>query len=236
MKKTIVLVVAFGALARLSAQDAPGVTTDLAYASEYVFRGIQHADDSMQPSMEISYSDAYLGVWMDQPFKSREDNEIDVYAGYRHKLSRDFSLEAVATYYGYPQAREFRTRHTYEVGVGASYTYRGVAATVYYYRDFRLNSNTEQASIAYSIPLEKWGTSMDFNGFAGTVQSADWRPDAPTTAKEAYNYYGVDVSLPYKVSARTSVTAGVHWAHNHGLPSTFTDDHLWWTLGVMTGF
>jgi uncharacterized protein (TIGR02001 family) len=212
------------------------VTTDFAYASDYVFRGIEHADDSVQPSVEIDYPNAYLGVWLNQPLKRRQHNEIDLYGGYRYKVNRAVSLEAVATYYGYPQASGFQTRQTYEAGFGATYTFRGIAASAYLYRDFKLDANVEQASVNYSVPLTKLGTSLDFNGFVGAVQAADWQPNGSIAVKQSYSYYGVNLAMPYKIAAKTDVTAGVHWAHNDGLPSAFNDDHVWWSLSVTMAF
>jgi len=237
MKTRIVLIAIAATLARARAQESGySVTTDFAYASDYVFRGVEQADDSVQPSVEVSYRDGYLGVWMNQPLKSHEHNEIDVYGGYRYTFNKAVSLEAVATYYGYPQANGFQTRQSYELGAGATYTFRGIGFSAYLYRDFKLNATTEQVSVNYSVALQSLGTSLDFNGFLGSVRADNWLPDAPFTVKESYNYYGLNVTLPYKIGAKTDVALGLHWAHNDGLPRSFSDDHLWWSLSATHGF
>lgn len=237
MKTRIVLLgLIAGAIGARGQDRGYTATADVTYASDYVFRGVEQADDSIQPSAEFSCRHAYLGVWINQPLRNREHDEVDLYGGYRYKLNRSFSVEAVGTYYDYPQAKGFETRRTYEAGVGATCTVRGIALSAYYYRDFKLNADTEQASVNYSVPLTFWGTSLDFNGFLGTVQSANWLPYAPTTSRQSYNYYGLNVSLPYKVGAKTDVALGVHWAHNDGLPRDYSNDHIWWSMGVTVAF
>lgn len=239
MKKTAILLAAFGAAAGLYAQDPKSsysVTTDFTYTSEYVFRGVKAADDSFQPSVEVTVQDFYFGLWTNQPIEKHQDNEIDLYAGYKYKLNESLSFEAVGTYYWYPEAKGFATRDSYEAGIGATYTVRGVSASVYYYHDFTLKANTIQGSVGYSYPLEAIGASLDVTGFFGTVDSDDLAPDSPSEVHESYNYYGVDVSVPYKLSEKASFTLGGHWAHNDNLPAGADDDHLWWTAGVTVGF
>ena len=45
--------------------------------SEYVFRGVELAGDSVQASVDVSYGDVYAGAWTNQPFESGSDSEID---------------------------------------------------------------------------------------------------------------------------------------------------------------
>ena len=54
---------------------------DFPYASKYVFRGVQYAEDSFQPSVKLTSGSFYLGLWTNQPITSNIDNEIDVYGG-----------------------------------------------------------------------------------------------------------------------------------------------------------
>lgn len=241
MKKITILWAALSATAGLYAQDPKSsysVTTDFAYTSEYVFRGIKAAGSSFQPSVEVTMQDFYLGLWTNQPVTKHQDNEIDLYGGYKYKLNENVSLEAVGTYYWYPEAKGFSTRKSYEAGLGATYTLRGLSASVYYYHDFTLKANTLQGSVGYSLPLEAIGASLDMTGFYGTVSARDWAPDSPFAVRESYNYYGVDVSVPYKLSEKATFTIGGHWAHNSGLfdGTADDDDHLWWTAGITVGF
>jgi len=247
MKKTAILLAALAAGAGLNAQDLKtsySVTTDFTYASEYVFRGIESAGNSFQPSIEVSVGDAYVGVWTNQPVTDNENNEVDFYAGYKFKVNDALSLEAVGTYYWYPEARGGSTKRSYELGVGATYTYAGISSSLYYYYDIRLHTNTLQASVGYSVPLEAIGTSVDFSVFAGTVEARDWAPDDNVgQVMETYNYYGFDITVPYKLNDKAAITTGLHYAKNDNLGrvvgrpvSTVGDENLWVTVGLSVGF
>ncbi len=239
MKKIALILAALSVGAALHAQDprsSYAVTSDFTYTSDYVFRGIKQADDSLQPSVEIAYGDYYVGFWTNQPVKRHQDDELDFYGGYKYRLSPNISLEAVGTYYWYPEAKGPLTRHSYEAGLGATYTLRGITTSLYYYRDFKLDANTLQGSVGYSFPLEAIGASVDVSLTAGTVDANDWAPNSGVGVKESYTYYGADVSVPYKLSDKATFTLGGHWAHNHNLPSVIDDDTVWWTAGITVGF
>jgi uncharacterized protein (TIGR02001 family) len=238
MKKTAILLTALTTAVVAKAQDAKSsysVTTDFAYASDYVFRGVKIADDSFQPSVEISVRDFYVGLWTNQPIKRHEDNELDFYAGYKYKVTEKLSVEAVGTYYWYPEAGGGNTRHSNEVGIGGTYSLRGISASVYYYRDLRLDADTIQGSLGYSLPLEAIGASLDLSIYGGNVDGSDLLPDAGIKVQESYSYYGVDVSVPYKLSEKSTFTIGGHWAHNRNLPGV-DDDYVWFSAGLTVGF
>jgi uncharacterized protein (TIGR02001 family) len=207
-------------------------TTDFTFASSYVFRGQKHANESVQPSVEGSFKDTYLGLWMNQPFRRQTGNEMDLYGGYRYKISPALTLEAVGTYYLYPEAKGPDNRHSLEAGMGARYVLRGIASTVFYYRDFKLNADTIQGALSYSIPLEKIGGSLDLNLFAGSVSAADAAPWSGNRVKQSYNYYGADATLPYRVTAATTVSLGVHWSESARLSGSGGGNYLWFTLGA----
>ena len=243
MKKTSLILAALAAGAGLNAQDVKSsysVTTDFTYASEYIFRGIENAGPSFQPSIEVSAGDAYVGFWTNQPVTKGETNEIDIYGGYKYKLNDALSFEAVGTYYWYPEASKGagQTDDSYEVGLGATYLYSGISTSLYYYYDLRLKADTIQGSVGYSVPLEAIGSSVDFSVFYGTVDARDWSPNAagfPTF--ENYNYYGADISVPYKLNDKATVTAGVHYASNENLfAGNQPDSNLWFTIGLSVGF
>lgn len=239
MKTTALLAALVATGAGLIAQDARSsysVTTDFSYSSEYIFRGIKQAGSSFQPSVEVTVGDAYVGLWTNQPITKHQDNELDLYGGYKYKVNEELSLEAVGTYYWYPEAKGWSTRHSWEGGVGATYSLHGISTSVYGYHDFTLESNTVQASVGYSLALQSIGASLDVTGFYGAVDADNWTPRTPVKVHESYSYYGLDVSVPYKLSEKATVTVGAHWAHNDNVPVGTDDDHLWWTAGITVGF
>src|SRR5690606_24759715 len=62
-----------------------GVTSDLTYATEYVFRGYELADQSFQPSIEASVGDFYVGLFANLPTQRgglNDVSEIHYYGGF----------------------------------------------------------------------------------------------------------------------------------------------------------
>jgi uncharacterized protein (TIGR02001 family) len=85
MKKTALILALLATRLGLNAQESKlsySVTVDFPYASKYVFRGIEYAKDSIQPSIEVASGNFYAGVWTNQPVTNNSDNEFDFYAGY----------------------------------------------------------------------------------------------------------------------------------------------------------
>ena len=54
---------------------------------------------------------------------------------------------------------------------------------------------------------------------------------------ETYNYYGFDISIPYKLNDKAAVTTGIHYAANGGyFDGSAPDSNLWFTVGLSVGF
>ena len=247
MKKIAILIASLAGFAALtvSAQQSASsysVTADFSYTSNYVFRGIENADSAFTPSVEISVDDFYLGLWTMQPINNKKggdkwNNEIDIYAGYNYKINSQFAIETIATYYWYPEAEGAETSKSYELGVGGTYTYRGLSANAYLYYDFRLQAFTTVGSVGYSFPIEKLGTSIDVAFYVGNVGIRDWYPDSNVpSVKQSYLYWGFDLSVPYHLTDRATITAGLHYATNDNLPNNISDNKLWFTLGLGVRF
>ena len=254
MKKIAILLAALAGFTALTASaqqtaSSYSVTTDFSYTSQYVFRGIQRArGDAFTPSVEASVgnfsNNAYLGLWTMQPITRyqsvSQNNEIDIYAGYRQKITRTLSLEGMGTFYWYPEAsaNDLWGKKTYELGARLTYASRGITAGASAYYDFRLQAIITQGSVGYSFPIPKLGASIDAAFYIGSVGMKNWAPDAPQGPKirESYNYYGFDVVVPYHIRANATVTAGLHYATNQNMPEGVPANKVWFTLGVTTSF
>ncbi len=234
MKKTIALCSALLASgAAIAADEAPTpvtessyvVTLDFPYVTNYVFRGVELARSSLQPSVELAYDAFYVGVWANAPLRNEHDGdaskEFDFYAGWTPKLTDNLSADLGITYYWYPWVDD-ASDDSVEVFGGLNLTLGNFTPAVYVYRDLDLEATTVQTSVGYSFPLKEFGTSLDFNATFGAVLPDDG---------EKYCYYSAGVSLPYKLSDSLKLTLGVTYVENdldHG------DDPEAWALASLT--
>ena len=246
MKNLIYGIAALAAASGLRAQTSIpdiSVTSDFTYASEYVFRGVKQAGNSFQPSVEITSGGFNAGLWTNEAVTKHENNEVDVYAGYDYKVNSALKLEGVVTSYNYFEAGGGQTQDTWEVGVGATYTVSGFSPSLYLYHDFRRQADIAVAAVGYSIPLEAIGASLDTNIYGGSVSARDALPDAAgPDRKNAYTYYGLDLTIPYKLSKNATFSLGGHYAVNRNAAGIDTplgivsNRSTWFTAGVSIGF
>jgi uncharacterized protein (TIGR02001 family) len=240
MKKTALIIAALAAVGISYAADNVNVTTkpsysvtsDFSYTSEYVFRGLKNSNAAFQGSIEVGQDDFRAGFWTSQPVNSRQfNNEFDFYAGYKFRVSKSLSTDIVGTYYYYPEAVTGSgfTHHSYELGVGATFdlgaaspALTGLSTSLYYYYDFRLEQQTLQTSLGYSLALKDYGTSLDFSVFAGQVCARNGAPDSSQDiygnqgkrVRESYFYYGIGLNVPYKLTENAQVHVGASFSGN----------------------
>jgi uncharacterized protein (TIGR02001 family) len=232
MKKSALIIAALIGGASLSAQDAAtaapaySVTVDFPYASKYVFRGVQYAEGSIQPSVKLTSGSFYAGIWTNQPITSNIDNEVDFFAGYGFKLSDSWSLDAGVTAYYYPELDDSSglDNTTYEGYVGLNGAFGSFTTGVYAYNDFTLESFTLQGTVGYSIPMSD---KAAFNLLA-TIGNVS--PDAG----DSYTYYGLGATVPYKLTDAATLTGGLQYA-THDIDG-LEDEHIWFTVGLTVTF
>lgn len=232
MKKTLVIglaVLCAGSVAR--SQDF-SISSDLTFASEYIFRGIKLAENSLQPSIEFAADEFYAGLWTNLPLENRSsanlEDELDFYLGFTPKLSDAVTLDIGATHYYFTGASgRPTTDSTTEAFIGANFLFENFSPGVYAYYDFDLEAFTIQGNLGFSIPLDQVGTSLDLAFNVGHVN-----PDEG----ESYLYYGAGLSVPYKINENATVKVGVNWASHDLNDQLIEDDHLWFTAGVTVGF
>ena len=238
MKKTIILCAALlGGGTALTAQDAApavsessyAVTVDFPYVTKYVFRGLQIARDSFQPSVEIAAGDFYAGVWNNTPLRSEHDGniskEIDLYVGWTPALTESLKADFGATIYWYPRVNSYLASDSFEMFAGLNWTTGNFTPAAYVYRDFNLHAWTVQGSIGYSVPLTGLGTSLDLNATVGTVSPDDG---------DSYEYFSVGMNMPVKLSDMVKLNFGVTYTANN--IDGGEDPGLWGTAGVTASF
>ncbi len=229
MKKIALTIAALAACVSLQAQEPKSsysITVDFPYTSKYVFRGVELAKESFQPSVEVASGNWYVGLWTNQPITKGIDNEIDIYAGYGIPLSDTWSIDTGATFYYYPEAnKNVADEHTTEFFAGLTGTLAGFSPSFYTYYDIDLKAWTFQGAVGYSAALSD-KASLDFSATLGRVD---------TDGGEDYTYYGVGVVLPYKLSDSATFNLGVQYTANN-LKNVEDDDFLYFTAGITIGF
>lgn len=215
------------ALAQQEPKSSYSVSVDFPYTSKYVFRGLEAASDSIQPSVEVAVSDFYIGVWTNQPITKNQSNEFDFYAGYKLKLNDSWNIDGGATVYYYPEAdlANGGRQNTTEAYLGLNGNIKGFTPGVYAYYDTTLETTTAQLQLGYSLPLASAGLSLDFSANAGRVYA--------NTGTD-YNYYSVGLNVPYKLSDKALVYAGVAYSDNNY--TEMKGDFVIYTAGITVGF
>lgn len=232
MKKTIALCAALlvgGTAFAAEGEASYSVTADFPYVTKYVFRGVELAQDSLQPSVEFTTGDFYAGLWNNSPLQSEHDGkvskEIDIYVGYTPALTESLKADFGATYYWYPWVDKPIADYSFEISAGLNYTLGNFTPSVYLYRDLKLDVTTAQLGLGYSFPLTSIGTSLDFSASVGAVM--------PDTG-ETYCYYSAGVSLPYKLSDQLKLTVGASYTEND--LDGGKDPGFWGTIGLTYSF
>lgn len=198
-------------------------TVSYGVESEYVFRGIEIASESLQGSIEATYGDGYLGLWASEALDSfgSDTSEFDLYGGWGYALNDTVTLDFGGTVYHYPDFSD----ETFEAYIGASFD-AAFAPSIYAYHDFDLDAFTFEASAGHSIELNETA-SVDFSATLGYVDY-DWGMD--------YAYYGATADYVYALSDNTDFAIGLRYSTNDKDLGPAPDGNLWGGLSFTTSF
>lgn len=227
--------IAFGAASLVIAttafaQDEVSVTTTFSWENAYMFRGVQLAEDTFMPSIDIAYAGVYGGLWTAQPVGGESD-EVDYYLGYGFDLADGISMDVGGTLYQYPDVDESTTSTTTrELYVGVAFDVL-MSPSLYAYYDLDLRQYTFEASASYSFSLgEK--LSLDASADLGYV--------IPDNTDE-YVYGLLSLGLGYSIN--DSVSASIFGKYTvvdssdiYSFDGDDQDSKLWYGLSVTAGF
>lgn len=201
---------------------APGIsiTATATAVSQYMFRGQRLGGLSFQPAIEFGSGDGVVGIWSNFPIKDEvpdtSDPEFDLYGSYNFALSDVLSLVPGFTWYVYPDAPTAAGfyRSTFEPNVALNYTIGGVKLTPKLYYDIKLKGPTYELTALYALPLQEFGTELDFIGTVGTYYLRE-AVNLPSPATKAWgDYWLVGVSMPFQLPNGGRFTLG--WAYTEG--------------------
>jgi len=220
------------------------VSTTVAFESRYVFRGIQFAETSIQPAINLSYGNFYLNSWFNLPIGDDDlvvtpgGEELDLVAGYSASLNDIISYDVDLASGFFDVLREDGDglgANTVEPYIGLAFDVP-LAPSVYLYHDFFLDTTTVQGNASYSVPLSQ-KTSFDLGGYIGYVFD-----DAGGTD---YLYGTASADLSYTLSDNGSVYAGVRYGGsdiaggaiiNDAILGTRKAGGFWWGVGFNANF
>lgn len=237
MKKTIAILAAAVASASMVNAQELSISTTIAWESDYVFRGVQFAEEYFAPSVDISYGDFYAGIWAALPVDSMYGNEVDFYAGYGLGLSETISADFGFTYYTYPDAGDefFDDVNTFEIYGGLSFE-APLSPSVYVFYDFDTEALTFEASAGHSVEISEQGT-VDFTGYIGYVDGFKGEVGIPTTGGGvSWYYYGLGVALTHAFTDNASASVGINWYGSEEDTIMGDDNELSYGVSFSAGF
>lgn len=228
------------------------VSTTIGFESRYVFRGVQFAETSFQPAINLSYGNFYLNAWLNLPIGDDDlvvtpgGEELDIIGGYSFPLSDIVSADIGFTYYTFPDLAsgffdvfeedgDGMGANTFEPYLGLSFD-TVLSPSVYVYRDIFLDTTTFQANVSHSIPLAK-KTGFDLGGYIGYVID-----DAGGTD---YLYGAASADISYALTENGSLYAGARYGGSDIAGGALIDDSIagttkasgfWWGLGFSASF
>ena len=257
IRKTIVSCAVACAAATSAHAESIEVSTTVGFESRYIFRGVQFAETSFQPAINLSYGNFYGGIWANLPVGDDDfvvtpgGEELDLFAGYGFDLNEFIALDVGVTFYTFPNAASgfldlFSEgaaeamnpdpgTNTVEAYAGASFN-APLSPSLYVYRDFHFNTVTLQGDVSHSIPLAE-KTSFDLSGSLGYVIDDDDGLD--------YLYGAASADVAYAISDHGSIAAGVRYGGSDIDGGAFIDDSiagttqssgLWWGVSFSADF
>lgn len=231
MKKTALLIAALvtGASAFAQVQQAPAKAIDFTFdatvVNEYIWRGQEQADWTFHPSLKGTYDNFYLGIWSAFPFEQSSGTadwtEFDFFGGYKYSLNDAWTLDAGVTAYVFTDYHNGNP-NSIEPYIGIAGTLHEVSTSFYVFHNFEYDATTLQGSVGYSIPIQRFGTSLDLSATLGWVSGNSNLREAPAPGVSNYFYWSIGAAVPYRISDRAVVTVGVSYndvsenAINHG--------------------
>ena len=229
------------------------VSTTVGFESRYMFRGIQFAETSFQPAINLSYGGLYGGAWLNLPVGDDDfiatpgGEELDLFIGYGSEIAAGVTLDIGLTYYTFPDLMSgfFDLYKEDEIGQPGANTlepYIGIAfdtplsPSIYLYRDFMFDTFTVQGSASHSFPLGG-AFSFDVGGTIGWVEDDDPNMD--------YFYGHANGDLTYAFSDTASFYVGVRYGGSDIPGGSVIDDSIlgtmqksgvWWGVGFTSSF
>jgi len=114
-----------------------GLSANVGFTSNYLWRGVTQTDDGAAISGGIDYAAAsgfYLGTWVSNvDFSDDASYELDLYLGFSGEINENISYDLGYIYYAYPDSAESDKDNEYDFGeIYAGVTYNNITLAANY--------------------------------------------------------------------------------------------------------
>lgn len=153
MKKIVIIAMGLVASAAALAQDKVEATIAADFVSQYVWRGLDCGNVSVQPTLGVAYKGFSLSAWGSVGFKSEDTKEFDLTASY---TTGGLTVAVTDYWFDDPEPRYFyynahSTSHVFEASVAYDFGLLSAA----WYTNFAGNDGlTPSGKRAYSSYVE----------------------------------------------------------------------------------
>jgi len=186
----------------------PSVSANIAFTTDYVFRGFSQTgeDPTMQGGVDVSYGMFYAGIWASGlDFGPQVATaEVDFYTGIK-KSYNNLNFDFGVIYYAYPGAEDGGAELNYvelKAGVSTSIDKLGIGATVFYSPEYTGETGdtvTVEGKASYEFASFR-GVTPTVSALVGTTISTDDDPAFSAVfanGDDSYVYWNAGLTLSY---------------------------------------
>ncbi len=151
MRKIVILAMGLVASATALAQDKIEATIEADFVSQYIWRGLDCGNVSLQPTLGIAYKGFSLSAWGSVGFKSEDTKEFDLTASY---TVGGLTVEVTDYWFDSPEKRYFyynahSTSHVFEASVAYDFGLLSAAWYTNFAGNDGLNKSGKRAYSSY---------------------------------------------------------------------------------------
>lgn len=152
MKKIVIIAMGLVASAAALAQDKVEATIAADFVSQYVWRGLDCGNVSVQPTLGVAYKGFSLSVWGSVGFKSEDTKEFDLTASY---TTGGLTVAVTDYWFDDPEPRYFyynahSTSHVFEASVAYDFGLLSAAWYTNFAGNDGLNKSQKRAYSSYA--------------------------------------------------------------------------------------
>lgn len=152
MKKIVIIAMGLVASATALAQDKVEATIAADFVSQYVWRGLDCGNVSVQPTLGVAYKGFSLSAWGSVGFKSEDTKEFDLTASY---TTGGLTVAVTDYWFDEPEPRYFyynahSTSHVFEASVAYDFGLLSAAWYTNFAGNDGLNKSQKRAYSSYA--------------------------------------------------------------------------------------